>query len=195
MSRPNKRLDLGSILAAAILAPPLSVLIALFISFVLAFFDGGLGQVGVVGVIGATLFMMVIVAVWGLIPSLVFGAAGAWLAGRYLGSKPLWVWGLIGMTSAGAYVLVSLGLAVIAPAAAFMIAPWAAMNNNRSLAAQIVDPTMPLIISAILLAGSAAGVLYRRFLLRSMIVWKTHSPLTDFESFDPDLSNGADKPI
>jgi len=110
-------------------------------------------------------WMTVLVVLWGLVPSILFGGAGCWLAERMLGRRAWPLWGLAGLAAAMAYVLVSLGVRLLAQPLSFVVAPWVFRAEMSPDAAGPISPwdlTLAGTAVSILTGGFLAGVLYFR---------------------------------
>ncbi len=169
-SGPTPKID--HLAVSAICAPGLS-LIAFFAWLFFALIPetlGGFGDGwmaidailrGVLNLIG----MFLLVTVWGVIPALLFGGIGCWLAEGSLQTRPWWAWGFAGFASAGAYIGVSLICRALAPNVSFFIAPWgfrAQLGPDAETTIYAWDPTLMASIAGILTGGFLAGVIYFR---------------------------------
>ena len=114
----------------------------------------------------ALLALIVMVTLWGLLPSLLFGATGCWLAERTLRSGGWWMWGMAGLLSAGGYVVTALVGSRLSAAFSFLFSPWLfLMEQGRAYDEApdwLWDPTLGGVVAAILAAGFMAGSLYFR---------------------------------
>lgn len=151
----------GFFLAAA-LAPGMAVAIFYLGIALTGSSQGPTGGVG--GLIGSILMLLVIVSVWGALPSLAFGGLVLALIRRmpWRGQPTAVVFMAGGVTAAGLYVLTGLGVAKLAPMAALFFAPWA----MRELMGPGVGVEDAWLVSSLLLAGAAAGLIYAAFVKR-----------------------------
>lgn len=97
---------------------------------------------------------------YGFIPTLLFGGVGCALAERFMSRAPLAAWGAAGGLAALAYVTVSLAAGGMKLGVGWF-APWATLMLNEggpALLEEIGPWAAPL---CIVLAGFAAGALYR----------------------------------
>lgn len=165
MDRPTTEkppLDGNGFFIAAVLAPGVSVAIFYLGVALTASSEGPVGGVG--GLIGSLLLLLLIVTVWGTIPSLVFG--GLVLAGiRRLpgrGRPTAIVLMAGGAAAAGLYVMTGLGVAALSPMVAMFFAPWAMP--------ELLGPDLggddAWLITSLVLAGAAAGLIYSAFAKR-----------------------------
>jgi hypothetical protein len=173
-SGPTPKID--HLVASALYAPGLS-LVAFFACVLLVSIPqaaavgggGGGGGGGVaIDVIGGILNLFVLfllVTAWGVVPALLFGGAGCWLAERGVQTRPWWVWGFAGSASAGAYVLVALICRSLAPTVSFLIAPWGfrtQLGPDAESAPFAWDMMLAASVAGILTGGFLAGALYFR---------------------------------
>lgn len=165
MDRPTTEkppLDGNGFFVAAILAPGVSVAIFYLGVALTASSEGPVGGVG--GLIGSLLLLLLIVTVWGTLPSLVFG--GLVLAGirrlPWRGRPTAIVLMAGGAAAAGLYVLTGLGVAALSPMAAMFFAPWA----MSGLIGQNLGGLDWWLVSSLLLSGAAAGLIYSAFAKR-----------------------------
>lgn len=172
-------INLAALGAAACSAPGVSVIVALLIAFAASVIDGSFATGDILTVIGSALLLAVIVSAWGLIPAMLFGAAGAFLAGCCLPVRPAWPWGVAGAATAGVYLLTSIGLGHVAPSIAFCIAPWVLLLKIGGPGGRGAEDgaSRALIMCSIVLAGAIAGLVYRHLLTRRSVVWRTYDPL------------------
>jgi hypothetical protein len=114
----------------------------------------------------ALLALMAMVTLWGLIPSLLFGAMGCWLAERTLRSGGWWMWGLAGLLTAGAYVVTAVVGSRLSGAFSLLFSPWLFLTEQGRAFNEAPgwpwDPTLGGVVAAILAAGFLAGSLYFR---------------------------------
>lgn len=149
--------------AAALLAPPISLII-LFLCLLVAALASGSPPGSVWGAMVPALFLLVLASLMGAVPSLVFGGIVlAAIKALGLSRSPL-VLVLGGGLAAALYVVFGLGLAMVSPLAALLVAPWAtlfATDRPETLGAFIGrgDVWVPV---SILLSGMAAGLIYAR---------------------------------
>lgn len=152
----NRPAHLGGFVMAAVLAPAMALVISMVGPAIGAMATTGVGDVG--GLIGGFLFLLVMVTLWGVIPSLVFGAlvlaAIQSLSWRTPPRWPIFVAG--GTIAALLYVAVGLGVHQISPGLAMLFAPWASMTTAPS-----ADNWW--IWTGLVLSGLAAGSIYARF--------------------------------
>lgn len=100
----------------------------------------------------------VFVLFYGLLPALLFGSMGCILAERFLSTAPVAAWGVAGALAALAYVAATLGATALGLEAAGFFAPWRVVEAGKD-ALGMGGWAAPL---CIVLAGFAAGALYRR---------------------------------
>lgn len=114
----------------------------------------------------ALLALMAMVTLWGLIPSLLFGAMGCWLAERTLRSGGWWMWGLAGFLAAGVYVVTAVAVSRVSGAVSLVFSPWLFLMEQGRAYDEAPgwpwDPTLGGVVAAILAAGFLAGSLYFR---------------------------------
>ncbi len=165
MDRPTTEkppLDGNGFFIAAVLAPGVSVAI-FYLGVALA--GSAHGPVGGVGMfIGSLLLLLLIVTVWGALPSFVFGgvvlAAIQRIPWRARPAPVVFMAG--GAAAAGLYVLTGLGVAALSPMAAMFFAPWA----MSGLIGQNLGGLDWWLVSSLLLSGAAAGLIYSAFAKR-----------------------------
>ncbi|WP_439478299.1 hypothetical protein [Brevundimonas sp.] len=153
--------DGSGFIVAAMLAPGMAVAIFI-VGIALA---GPFVEPGEIGrLIGAFLLMLLIVSVWGIIPSLVFG--GLVLAGigriPWRGRPTAVVFMIGGVAAACLYVLTGLGIAELSPGVAMFFAPWA----TPELRGSSPSGEEGWLVASLLLAGAAAGLIYSAFAKR-----------------------------
>lgn len=161
-------------LAACVLYAPGLSLIAFFACVLLASIPqaltGGIDGGGVAidaiftGVV-SLIALFILVTLWGLIPALLFGGVGCWLAERSLQARAWWAWGLAGCASASVYVLVSLIFRSFAPTAGFLMAPWmfrAGLTPGAEGVFGALDIVLAASVAGIVTGGFLAGALHFR---------------------------------
>ncbi|NBW09231.1 MAG: hypothetical protein EBR82_14525 [Caulobacteraceae bacterium] len=193
MSNRKMVFSLGALIGAAALAPGLSVLLALMIAGAMALASGSTGALGGVLMTPFILFQIIIATVLGWPSAMIFGGIGAFGLGRIAPLHPAWPWSLAGAAAAVTYILASLVLARVIPAVAGWTAPWLLLIGDEGRAeGQPYDiASLVVVAGGIVLAGGIAGLLYRAFLKRSLIVYRTYSPLSAASeelNADPDIS-------
>ena len=148
-------LDGNAFFIAAVLAPGVATAI-FYLGAGLTDSSDGPGDIG--RLIGSFLLMLLIVSVWGALPSLTFGGLVLALIQRipWRGRPTAVVFMAGGMVAAGLYVLTGLGIAILSPMAALFVAPWA----MRELLGPSLDGDDWWLLSSLLLAGAAAGLIY-----------------------------------
>ncbi len=110
--------------------------------------------------VGGFILTLVMIALWGWIPSAVFGGA---VLGLVLSCVPAPSWrtlGPAGILAAALYVLAGLGTFAVHPSLSYLFAPWASGGPN------LHDPLFWTIPGSIVLAGGLAGLMYARFAKR-----------------------------
>lgn len=107
--------------------------------------------------IGSFLFLLLMVSVWGLVPSLAFGGLVLAVIRQipWRGQPATAVYMLGGVAAAGLYVLAGLGSAELSPAAALFLAPWA-----TDLGAAGANEPDWWLLASLLMAGAGAGLIY-----------------------------------
>jgi hypothetical protein len=161
-------------LAACVLYAPGLSLVAFFACVLLASIpqaltggvDGGGVSIDAIfsGVV-SLIALFILVTLWGLIPALLFGGVGCWLAERSLQTRAWWAWGLAGCASASAYVVVSLICRTSASAVGFLMAPWmfrAELEPGVEGIFSAWDAMLAASVAGILTGGFLAGALYFR---------------------------------
>lgn len=103
-------------------------------------------------------FVWMFVLFYGLVPSLLFGSLGCILAERFLSTASVAAWSVAGALAASAYVAASLGATGLGLEAMGFFAPWQIVEDGKD-ALGMGGWAAPL---CIILAGFAAGALYRR---------------------------------
>ncbi len=165
MARPKTEkppLDGNGFFVAALLAPGMSVAIFYLGVALTGSSDGPTGGVG--GLIGSLLLLLLIVSLWGALPSLTFGGLVLTVIQRipWRGRPTAVVFMIGGVAAAGLYVLTGLGIAALSPMAAIFFAPWALP--------EMVGPELGgddwWLVASLLLAGAAAGLIYSAFAKR-----------------------------
>jgi len=156
----NRRVSAGGFAVAAVLAPAMALLICMVgLAIVSGLASPSIGYLG--GMISGFLFLLVMVTVWGVAPSLIFG--GLVLAVIQMiprRTRPSWrTFAVGGAAAAALYVLVGIGAHQISPGVAMMFAPWASMTTNPG------DGAWWVWIS-VASSGLAAGLIYARFAKR-----------------------------
>lgn len=109
---------------------------------------------------GGFILTLLMIVLWGWIPSAVFGGA---VLGLVLSCVPAPSWrtlGSAGMLAAALYVLAGLGTFAVRPGLSYLFAPWASGGSN------LHDPIFWGIPGSIVLAGGLAGLIYARFAKR-----------------------------
>lgn len=127
--------------------------------------DGGVAISDILGGVLNLVAIFLLVTLWGVVPALLFGSIGCWLAERGLQTRPWWAWGLAGCASAGAYVLVSLTGRSLAPGVSFLIAPWGfrtQLGPDAESAIYAWDTALTISVAGILTGGFLAGIIYFR---------------------------------
>lgn len=156
----NPPLDGSGFIVAALLAPGMALTI---------FFTGpGLadpsiapGDIG--RLIGSFLFLLLIVSFWGALPSLIFGGLVLAVIQRipWRGRPTALVFMVGGVLAASLYVLTGFATAGLSPGVAMFFAPWA-----TDLGAPGANSQGWWLVSSLLLAGAAAGLIYAAFTKR-----------------------------
>lgn len=125
--------------------------------------DSPVGPGGVGMLIGSFLILLLIVSFWGVFPSLIFGGLVLAVIQRILwrGRPTAFVFMIGGLAAAGLYVLTGFGTAGVSPGAALFFAPWA-----TDLGAPSANGQDWWLVSSLLLAGAAAGLIYAAFVKR-----------------------------
>lgn len=139
-------------------APAISVVVFL-VGMVIAELVQNGASVGLPPV-GGFILTLVMIALWGWIPSAVFGGA---VLGLVLSCVPAPSWRMLGpagMLAAALYVLAGLGTFAVRPGLSDLFAPWASGGPN------LHDPFFWTIPGSIVLAGGLAGLIYARFAKR-----------------------------
>ena len=181
--------SLAALGVVACSTPAASFIFFLAIALAQSAISHSFGSADVFLMIGTAAAFVTIVSVWGSPAALLFGAGGAFLAGRFLPLRPVWPWGLAGAATAGVYVLTSTGLGRVAPAVNFIIAPWVLLFEIGGPGGRGPDDAVSkaMIMCSIVLAGAVAGLVYRHLLTRRSVVWRTYNPLAAHEP-----NSGAD---
>lgn len=119
------------------------------------------GEIG--RLIGSLLFLLLIVSLWGALPSLIFGGLMLAVIQRipWRGRPTALVFMMGGLVAASLYVLTGFGTDGLSPGAAMLFAPWA-----TDLGAPGANHRDWWLVSSLLLAGSAAGLIYAAFVKR-----------------------------
>ena len=145
----------GGFVSAALLAP--SVAATIFILGA-ALTEFSIEPREIATLVGSVLFALLIVGIWGAVPSLVFGglvlAVIQRMPWRKRPNAAVFVIG--GVVAAGLYVLAGLGVAGPLPGAAMFFAPWA-MREMWGPTPTGEDWWM---VASLLLAGAVAGLIY-----------------------------------
>ncbi|WP_336967957.1 hypothetical protein [Brevundimonas aurantiaca] len=173
MKRSSPGPNIHHLAACVLYAPGLS-LVAFFACVLLASIpqaltggvDGGGVSIDAIfsGVV-SLIALFILVTLWGLIPALLFGGVGCWLAERSLQARAWWAWGLAGSASASVYVVVSLICRSFAPTAGFLMAPWmfrAGLTPGAEGVFGALDMMLAASVAGILTGGFLAGALYFR---------------------------------
>lgn len=135
-------------------APAISVIVFLVGMVIAELVQNGV-SVGLPPV-GGFILTLVMIALWGWIPSAVFGGA---VLGVVMACVPAPSWRMLGpagMLAAALYVLAGLGTFAVRPGLSYLFAPWASGGSN------LHDPTFWAIPGSIVLAGGLAGLIYAR---------------------------------
>nr|WP_316628228.1 hypothetical protein [uncultured Brevundimonas sp.] len=95
----KRSFNLSGLCLSALIAPGLSLIFVLvaalglaILDWVMSASDAGVSLASAGHAIVTLAAMILLVTLWGLLPSIMFGAAGCWVAERYLRSKAWWVW-------------------------------------------------------------------------------------------------------
>lgn len=108
--------------------------------------------------------LAIMITLWGLVPALLFGAAGSWAAERWMSDRAWWVWGGAGALSAAAYVGAAIGLNHLWKPITIVVAPWLVRAQygleEGAPAPPVWDTAHTTASGAILGAGVLAGLLY-----------------------------------
>lgn len=144
----------GGFTIAALIAPGMAVAI-FYLAVGVAGSSVGPGDIGRLIVNFPVVWL--IVSVWGVLPSLIFGGLVLAIIRRipWRGRPTMLVFTCGGAVAAGLYVLTGLGTASLSPHMAMLFAPWA----TSDLSGGGVDEGRWLVVS-LLLAGAGAGLIY-----------------------------------
>lgn len=148
----QRRFDAGGYTIAAIAAPGIAMAVFLLVGL-------GLADLPAPGdifrLIGSLLLLLLIVSLWGALPSLVFGglvlAVIQQIPWRKRPGAAVFMTG--GAVAAGLYVLTGLGVAGLSPGAALVFAPWA----TPDLWGPNAGAEDWWLVASLLLAGASAG--------------------------------------
>lgn len=145
---------------AAILAPGMALAIY-FTGHGLADPSIAPGEIG--RFVGSLLFLLLLVSLWGALPSLIFGGLVLAVIQRipWRGRPTALVFMIGGLGAAGLYVLAGFGTSGLSPGLALFFAPWA--TDLGALGSHHRDWWL---VSSLLLAGAAAGLIYAAFARR-----------------------------
>ncbi|WP_299176427.1 hypothetical protein [uncultured Brevundimonas sp.] len=165
--RPNAQALLAGVLAAPALSLTIAFLSALTLQLPALIASGPHGLLtSLMQGLGGLVLLGLLVTVWGFLPALVFGLAGATASERWLRSDAWWAWGLAGSATSAAYVVAALGGDRVSRQISFAVAPWISLSHYRQngvdLPAPPIDTDLAGVIVCILISGFAAGVLYFR---------------------------------
>ncbi len=169
----KRSFNLSGLCLSALIAPGLSLIFVLvaalgltILDWVMSASDAGVSLASAGHVIVTLAAMILLVTLWGLLPSIMFGAAGCWVAERYLRSKAWWAWGLAGLTASAAYVAAAVACGRLSSKLSFLFAPWLfVMEQGQTYNDKPVwpwNPTLIGVVAALLAAGFVAGSLYFR---------------------------------
>ena len=153
-------LDGNGFTVAAVLSPGIALTI-FFTGHGLADPSLGPGEIG--RLVGSLLFLLLLVSLWGALPSLIFGGLVLAVIQRipWRGRPTAPVFMIGGLAAAGLYVLTGFGTAGLSPAMALFFAPWA-----TDLGAPGANHRDWWLVSSLLLSGAAAGLIYAAFVKR-----------------------------
>ena len=163
MDHPGKKrppVNANGFAVAALLAPGMALTI-FFIGPGLADPSIAPGDIG--RLIGSFLFLLLIVSFWGALPSLIFGGLVLAVIQRmpWRGRPTTLVFLVGGVVAAGLYMLTGFATAGLSPGVAMFFAPWA-----TDLGAPGANGQDWWLVSSLLLAGAAAGLIYAAFAKR-----------------------------